>query len=505
VLGADARPGLRRTIRRTRAWRCDTRACQGRIDFWQQTSGEAPRHSPGSGSSPLESCFVSAAEPDLAIRFRYTMRNGAPAAPEGLLERLQEEIRQRLRVLGPAVEEYGRLEQAMNALDASSRLPVRCRTYRSDRQRKDDLRVPARKLSVLSMFSGCGGFDLGVEQSRLGRLVWANDNDAAAVATYRRNFGSPIVLGDVRDLDPPDLAPDVLIAGPPCQDFSVLWLHEGALTARGSLYFEVLRFLSELAPPAFILENVRGLLSANRGQAWALIRSGLKSPTRALGFPAVDAPRYDLSVAVVNFADLGVPQIRERLIVIGTRADLKVPPIEIPRPFESAHRTARSALEDPPLPALGEANHELHADAPDVSARLELIPPGANYTAIPAGHPLAVKGLISHVYRRLDPDKPAYTMVAGGGGGSMGYHWAEPRSLTNRERARLQTFPDTFTFDGSIREIRAQVGNAVPPLGGQAIFDTVAHALRAAGIRPGATVRRGRGRSEQRALVAVAA
>jgi DNA (cytosine-5)-methyltransferase 1 len=86
------------------------------------------------------------------------------------------------------------------------------------------------------------------------------------------------------------------------------------------------------------------------------------------------------------------------------------------------------------------------------------------------------------VYRRLDPEKPAYTMVAGGGGGSMGYHYAEPRSLTNRERARLQTFPDDFLFEGSIREIRSQVGNAVPPVAGSVLVSTVADALAAAGV-----------------------
>jgi DNA (cytosine-5)-methyltransferase 1 len=187
---------------------------------------------------------------------------------------------------------------------------------------------------------------------------------------------------------------------------------------------------------------------------------------------------------MVNFADLGVPQMRERLIVVGFRSDLGIGPIAIPRPFAEAHRTVREALDDVPLPALGTANHDLHDDQPDVRARLALIQPGSNYESIPDGHPLAVKGLISHVYRRLHPDEPAYTIVADGGGGTMGYHHKEPRSLTNRERARLQTFPDDFLFEGSIREVRRQVGNAVPPVGAQVILDAVTHALRDAGVRP---------------------
>jgi DNA (cytosine-5)-methyltransferase 1 len=260
-----------------------------------------------------------------------------------------------------------------------------------------------------------------------------------------------------------------------------------------------------MSPPAFILENVKGLLSANAGEAWALIRSGLKAPGRALGYPSRDAARYDLSVDVVNFADLGAPQMRERLIVIGTRSDLQIPPVTIPRPFSGRRVTARQALEMPALPPIGELNHELHDDHRDVVARLKLIPPGGNYQSIAPGHPLSVKGLISHVYRRLDPEKPAYTMVAGGGGGSMGYHYAEPRSLTNRERARLQTFPDDFIFEGSIREIRAQIGNAVPPVGASILVTAVTNALKSGGVEPSAGPTRERATAAQRRPMPVAA
>ena len=351
--------------------------------------------------------------------------------------------------------------------------------------------VDTEKYRAVSLFSGCGGLDLGAISTGAVEVIWANDIDAACVATYRRNIGEHIVEGDIRDLPTPTLACDLLLAGPPCQDFSVLWLHEGARTARGNLYFEVVRFLAELGPAAFILENVKGLLSANRGQAWALIRSALKTPARAMGAPSRSGPRYDLSVHVINFADLAVPQLRERVIIIGTRSDLGVPPVMIPRPTATNRRTAREALEDPPLPPLGQKNHVLHADAPEVVERLKLIPPGGNYQAIPPDHPLAVKGLISHVYRRLAPNEPAYTIVAGGGGGSMGYHYSEPRSLTNRERARLQTFPDDFIFEGSIRQIRAQIGNAVPPEGARVLVSTLVASLRRHGVVPSHLANRG--------------
>jgi DNA (cytosine-5)-methyltransferase 1 len=338
-----------------------------------------------------------------------------------------------------------------------------------------------RKYRVASLFSGCGGFDLAAEMTGAARVVWANDNFKPAVDTYRRNFDSPIVFGDIRRHEVPDIDCDILIGGPPCQDYSVLWLHEGARTSRGALYMEYVRFLAELRPKAFVLENVKGLLSANHGEAWALVRSALKAPSRAMG-DSGEHVYYDLSVAVVNFADLGAPQWRERLVVVGTRRDLGIPPIRVPRPFAATHVTVADVLDRIPLPPFGTLNHDLHADAPDVIERLKLIPPGGNYEDVPEGHPLRVKGLISHVYRRLSPDKPAYTMVAGGGGGSMGYHHAEPRSLTNRERARLQTFPDTFEFCGSIREVRTQIGNAVPPQAMSVVIDAVIAKLGEYGI-----------------------
>ena len=100
---------------------------------------------------------------------------------------------------------------------------------------------------------------------------------------------------------------------------------------------------------------------------------------------------------------------------------------------------------------------------------LELIPEGGNFTDIPKDSPFYVKGMISHVYRRLKLDEPAKTIIAAGGGGTWGYHYPEPRPLTNRERARLQSFPDDFIFAGNITEVRRQIGNAVPPVGVRAI------------------------------------
>lgn len=343
----------------------------------------------------------------------------------------------------------------------------------------------ARRYAAVSIFSGCGGLDLGAERSGLARVVWAVDNDHWAVATYRRNFGPHILEADVRDLPVPSVPCDILLAGPPCQDFSTLWNHDGAKTARGNLFKEVARFLSELQPAAFILENVLGLLSANRGAAWTIVRHALRAPSSFVGQPP--GLRYEVSAQVVDMADLGVPQHRERLIVIGIRRDLGLRPPSLPLPYSGRHRTVAEALDEVPIPE-GAPNHEFGEDSQEVVERLKLIPPGRNYRVIPDDHPLAVKGLISHVYRRLEPDKPSYTIIAGGGGGTHGYHHREPRRLSNRERARLQTFPDDFVFEGgAIRKsayprVRRQIGNAVPPVAAEVIVEAVAGALRSVGV-----------------------
>ena len=166
-----------------------------------------------------------------------------------------------------------------------------------------------------------------------------------------------------------------------------------------------------------------------------------------------------------NFADYGVPQLRERVLIVGIRKDTGFNFIH-PAPTHGNGRipyvTAGTALEGVEKV---KANNEKMKSMPKTIEKLKLISEGGNFTDIPKDHPLYVKGMISHVYRRIHRSEPSKTIIAAGGGGTWGYHYPEPRPLTNRERARLQSFPDDFEFIGSNTEVRRQIGNAVSPTG----------------------------------------
>jgi DNA (cytosine-5)-methyltransferase 1 len=307
---------------------------------------------------------------------------------------------------------------------------------------------------ILSLFSGCGGLDLGFVQSGF-KIVWANDNDHWSCETYKRNFGNHIVEGSVADIDftnTPDC--DLITGGFPCQDFSMIWKRGGLSTDRGNLYKYFVRAVASKKPKAFVAENVKGLLTANKGLA---IKQIVKD------FQNVDNTSYRIYVNLFKFAEYGVPQLRERVIIVGIRSDLpfefkKPEPTHLPGTYVST-KEALKGVEKVPW------NNERLAIKERTEKIISLIPPGGNFTDIPPSHEYYVKGMISHVYRRLHPDKPSTTIIAGGGGGTWGYHFSEPRPLTNRERARLFCFPDDFIFEGNIAQVRRQIGNAVPPLG----------------------------------------
>lgn len=317
--------------------------------------------------------------------------------------------------------------------------------------------------TIVSTFSGCGGLDLGFHDCGY-ETIWANDFSEWAVKTFKENLGDVIIYGDVTEIDPytdktiPDC--DLVLGGFPCQDFSVIWKQPGLKGKRGGLYRNFLEFVDAKKPKAFVAENVKGLLTANKRKAIEII---IKD------FETIE-PGYVVKPHLYNFAEYGVPQFRERVLIVGIRVDTG---------FDFKHpKPTHGPGTDTPYVTSGEAiknahlvkyNNEKINQLEKTTNMLKLIPEGGNFADIPEESPYYVKGMISHVYRRLKLDEPAKTIIAAGGGGTWGYHYPEPRALTNRERARLQSFPDDFIFHGTVAEVRRQIGNAVPPVGVHAL------------------------------------
>ncbi len=284
--------------------------------------------------------------------------------------------------------------------------------------------------SVVSLFSGCGGMDLGFVGGfpfagkyyhRLPfKIVWANDINRAAAETYRKNLGREILVGDIASLTDtlPDEA-DVVIGGFPCQDISINGKKSAGAGKRTVLYRHMVEAVRRLRPKVFVAENVKGLLQSH-GKA---LFERMLEDFRAAGY-------------VVNFrlylaADYGVPQMRERVFIVGAKgAKFEHPELRL------AHVPVRDVLRD-------------LEDRPEIP-------------------------IFSHVWskavrspeqgdRRLRGDRPATTIRAECHGNSQ-WHYKASRRISLREAARIQSFPDQFTFCGGMRETERQIGNAVPPV-----------------------------------------
>jgi len=322
------------------------------------------------------------------------------------------------------------------------------------------------------LFCGAGGLALGAVKARIDdpnyKIVhaWATDYDLPTCKTYTRNIcpdePESVICEDVHMLDIAELGDiDALAFGFPCNDFSVVGEQLGFKGKFGPLYLYGIRALEIYKPLWFLAENVGGLQSANGGRAFDRILNDMKEAG------------YKIYPNLYKFEEYGIPQARHRVIIIGIREDL---PYEFKVPAPTGETvTCREAIENPPIPE-DAPNNERTKQSPQVVERLSYIKPGENaFTAdIPEELQLNVKkAKISQIYKRLDPDKPAYTVTGSGGGGTHIYHWSEPRALTNRERARLQTFPDDFVFEGSKEEVRKQIGMAVPVKGAKMIFEAV--------------------------------
>lgn len=299
-------------------------------------------------------------------------------------------------------------------------------------------------MKIVSLFSGAGGLDLGLIRAG-NEVIWANDIDENAVATYRKNIGDNIICRDIQKVkmsDIPDDA-DVVVGGFPCQGFSQANLLRDVDDDRNLLYRFFRKVINAKKPRFFIAENVKGILSLGGGAA---IKKILSDFERA---------GYLVELHLVNMADYGVPQHRQRVIIVGQRRDIgRYMLFRFPPPTNAKEgkgglppwRTIRDALERFPDP-----------DEPNVVLN-----------HVYSAYKLAYRNFTGH--RPTDPDKPCPTILArgnGGGGVCAIPHYNGRRRLTIRESAAIQTFPDDFEFVGAMNSCYRQIGNAVPVLFGE--------------------------------------
>ena len=320
------------------------------------------------------------------------------------------------------------------------------------------------------LFCGAGGMALGASQAMHKNWrfehEWAIDANGDACKTIQQVMNSGnIIKQDVRGLDFNSLsAIEGLVFGFPCNDFSVVGERNGTNGTSGQLYLSAVECLKKLSPMFFVAENVSGLAQTNGNEDYRQILRELEEA----------GPGYSVTSKLYKFENWKIPQRRHRYIIVGFRRDTNLT-FEHPEPDKDwPTATAREALSDIPANA---ANHAPTMPNQRVQERLSYIQPGANAfsDSIPERLRLNMRSnaLISQIYRRLNPDEPAYTVTASGGGGTHLYHWEENRALSNRERARLQTFPDDYIFHGKKESVRKQIGMAVPPAGAKIIFEAL--------------------------------
>jgi len=302
--------------------------------------------------------------------------------------------------------------------------------------------------TVLSMFAGAGGLDLGFrgDFTFLGRryertafdIVKAYDINPRAVETYNANLEPVCEVKDVTTLSSDDVPKvDVVLGGFPCQDFSLAGKRQGISVHRGNLYKTMVATVEAVRPMVFVAENVKGLLSANGGLAKEIITKDFANA----------GPGYKIHMALLNAADFGVPQKRERVFIVGVRADIEGS-FAFPGPTHAPPSIADGVTLLPWVTA-----KETLADLED-EERLRSMP---NWEWSKA------RKNRGQGNRPIKPDEPSPTIRAEHHG-NIEFHYRLPRRLSVREAARLQSFPDDFVFAAPMSEAYKLVGNAVPPV-----------------------------------------
>jgi len=386
--------------------------------------------------------------------------------------------------------------------------------------------MPKKKYTVVSLFSGGMGLDLGLEQTGRFRVVACVEKEHAFCETIRTNHQAgrldqdlKVFEGDVSGLSPQALLNaiglkpgdvDLLAGGPPCQSFSTAGKRAATQDPRGTLLWQYLRFIEALQPKFFLMENVRGLLSAALNHRPIAQRPGKGGPRLdhdeeagsvirlfANDLQKITGGGYHMDCFEVNAVNYGAPQLRERAIFIGNRFNAVVnfpdpthgPPDDVKQPKMSLFPDDSKLL---PWATLRDAIGDLNDKDPvvmDFSPRkkgyLALVPPGSNWRSLPVevqkesmGKAWVAKGGRSGWWRRLTFDLPCPTLVTMPNHASTSLcHPTECRALSLREYARIQEFPDEWAFCGKTMEQYAQAGNAVPVRLGRVAGEVIAAEL----------------------------
>lgn len=331
----------------------------------------------------------------------------------------------------------------------------------------------SKKPKALSLFSGAMGLDLGLEKAGIEVVACVEQNHLACETIRHNRKNISVFEGDISELDPLSVLSkikesgsdiDLIVGGPPCQAFSVFGKRKGLNDIRGRLVYDFVRFVKAIKPKAFLMENVRGLMSmkTNKDSTPGSLLTELFKEFKSAG--------YRVDAFVVNSVNYGAPQIRERLILIGNRigkkASFPLPthsdnPINGQKNFKNLGDVIRN-FRDP------------DTDLMDFSARkkkfLSLVPEGGNWRSLPLpiqmesmGKSFFLKGGRSAYWRRLSWDSPSPTVVTMPNHASTSMcHPEETRALTVGECAAIQGFPTKWKFLGNPVDKYKQIGNAVP-------------------------------------------
>lgn len=351
-----------------------------------------------------------------------------------------------------------------------------------------------KKYRVIDLFAGCGGISKGFYNTGKVKIVGAIDVEQSACNTYKKNFPTAkVICGDINEISVETTGfsdIDIMVGGPPCQGFSALnrWEKDKDNDPRNKLFFEYLRFVDELRPKAIMIENVKQILTAKKGYA----------PKHITEF--LEDRGYEVSFQILNAADFGVPQRRERAIIVALTKEYGKFDFEMLEKYKLPKVTVEEAISD--IEAIEEEalkyeqgtvfdlgmplseyqkrmqakdgrlhNHMIYYPVQNVQEMISYVPEGGNWKYVPKELFKSERdNRHSNYLRRLESKSQSVTIDTGH---NVYFHPHFKRVPTIRESARIQSFPDDFIFTGNKGQQFRQVGNAVPPLLAEAVAKAI--------------------------------